>query len=268
MAMIQRLLMEKDEAFRPNGAPHLSHSRINRYLICPEQYRLYYIKNLRPRMYSANLVFGQVVHQSLAGLFRTGADPTASFRTLWEEAGKADLRYGMRESWQKLNESGEGLLAKFVAEELPRIGNVTATEKAFELGITGIDEPLIGIIDLVAEVDRKKTVVDFKTSASAYAEHEAALSDQLTAYQLAEPDAERMALCVLVKTKEPKIEWHVSERNPGDLLDYLAKAGYVAREIGAGRFFKRPGLWCTWCDFLPVCLRDERKIAETLVQIR
>jgi hypothetical protein len=31
------------------------------------------------------------------------------------------------------------------------------------------------------------------------------LSDQLTAYQLAELDAEQMALCVLVKTKEPKI---------------------------------------------------------------
>jgi len=161
---------------------------------------------------------------------------------------------------------GKALLAKFVAEELPRIGNVTATEKVFELGITGIDEPFVGVIDLVAEVDQKRTVVDFKTSASAYAEHEAVLSDQLTAYQLAEPDTERTALWVLLKTKEPKIEWHPSERKPEELLDYLAKAGYVAREIKASRFYKRPGLWCTWCDFLAVCLKDERKIAETLVK--
>lgn len=54
-------------------------------------------------------------------------------------------------------------------------------------------------------------------------------SQTSTAYQLAEPDAERMALCILVKTKEPKIEWHVSDRNPDDLMDYLAKTGYVAR---------------------------------------
>jgi hypothetical protein len=74
--------------------------------------------------------------------------------------------------------------------------------------------------------------------------------------------------CVLVKTKEPKIEWHVSQRNPTDLIDYLANAGYVAREIAVERFYKRPGMWCTWCDYLPVCLKDEKKMAETLVHLR
>src|SRR6266849_2132035 len=230
--MIDRLLAEKEERGRPNGVPHLSHSRINRYLLCPEQYRLYYIKNLRPRRYSASLVFGQAVHQALATFFRTGAEPAVSFAALWKEAGQVELRYGARESWEKLNETGRTLLAKFVAEELSRISKVTASEKAFELGITGIDRPFIGVVD-----------------------------------QVAEPDAEQMALCVLVKTKEPKIEWHVSERNPDDLLDYLAKAGYVAHEIDAGRFYRRPGMWCSWCDFLPVCLRDERKVGETLVRV-
>jgi hypothetical protein len=59
----------------------------------------------------------------------------------------------------------------------------------------------------------------------------------------------------------------VSDRNAQDLLDYLAKTGHVAREIAAGRFYKRPGLWCAWCDFLPVCLRDGKKIEETLVRL-
>jgi RecB family exonuclease len=226
------------------------------------------VEKLRPRIYSASLVFGQAVHQALAAFFRTGADPAISFAAIWKEAGQAELRYGPRESWERLNETGRVLLVKFVAEEVLRISKVTASEKAFELGITGIDTPFIGVVDLVADLDGKRTVTDFKTSASSYAEYEAQLSDQLTAYQLAEPDAEQMALCVLVKTKEPKIEWHVSQRNPDDLFDYLAKAGYVAREIAAGRFYKRPGMWCAWCDFLPVCLRDEQKIAETLVNIR
>jgi RecB family exonuclease len=100
---------------------------------------------------------------------------------------------------------------------------VTGMERAFELTVTGMEEPFIGVIDLVAEIDAKKTVVDFKTSGSTYAEHEVALSDQLTAYQLAEPDAEQMALCVLAKTKEPKIEWHLCQRTPEDLLEYLAR---------------------------------------------
>lgn len=265
--MIEKLLTEKEEAVRHNGPPHLSHSRISRYLLCPEQYRLYYLENLRPRLYSASLVFGQAVHQALAMFFRTGADPAGSFTTFWKEAGQVDLRYGVRESWDRLNATGAALLGKFVAEELPRIASVSGTEKSFELGISEIDRPFVGVIDLIAEIDGKRTVIDFKTAASSYAEHEVKLSDQLTAYQLAEPEAERMALCVLVKTKDPKIEWHVSERNPADLVEYLAKAGHVAREIGRNRFFKRPGLWCTWCDFLPVCLRDQKTIQETLVRL-
>src|SRR5207247_2532245 len=75
------------------------------------------------------------------------------------------------------------------------------------------------------------------------------LSDQLTAYQLAEPEAEQAALCVLVKTKEPKIEWHVAVRSCDDLAKFLAKADHIAHEIAAGHFYKRPGKWCSWCDF-------------------
>ena len=123
------------------------------------------------------------------------------------------------------------------------------------------------MIDLVATLDRKRTVVDFKTSGSAYGDHEAILSDQLTAYQLAEPEAEQAALCVLVKTKEPKIEWHPTERSPEQLVEYLAKAEYVAGEIQNERFYKRSGKWCSYCDYLPVCTGDQKTASETLVQI-
>ena len=183
-------------------------------------------------------------------------------------AKQVELTYGKKESWEKLRDSGQGLLEKFLKEEVPRIGNVRAAEKPFELNITSLDLPFIGFIDLIGDVDGKSTVADFKTSASAYEKHEAALSDQLTAYRLAEPDVEQVALWVLVKTKEPKIEWHPSNRDGAQLTEFLSKTGYVAREIAAGHFYKRPGMWCSWCDFLPVCLGDRKKVEETLVKVR
>ncbi len=79
--------------------------------------------------------------------------------------------------------------------------------------MTALDAPFIGTIDLVAEVKDRPTVVDFKTAGSDYEDHEAALSDQLTAYALAAPEARQVALCVLVKTKEPRIEWHFAKRS-------------------------------------------------------
>lgn len=247
-------------------SPHLSHAQIAKYLHCPESYRLYYVERLRPRVPAANLVFGQVVHQSLAEFFRNGVDPRWYFVEEWKEMRELGLRFGPRESWEKLDQVGGALLEKFLEEEVPRIGKVQAVEAPFELDLSTLDTPFVGIIDLVADFDGKRTVIDFKTSASHVEAHEAQLSDQLTAYQLAEPEATQAAFCVLVKTKEPKIEWHVTTRSAEQVRDYLAKVGLVAREIQGARFYKRPGKWCSWCEFLPVCLGDAAQIEKTLVK--
>jgi RecB family exonuclease len=265
--MIASLLKERDELPEIGRAPHLSHSRINRYLHCPQQYRLYYLENLRPKTPPAALVFGQIVHQAMAELFQRKGDPVKCFAESWGMLKTIPLGFNQRESWEKLKASGEGLLTKFVSEELPRLTDIAAVERPFSLAITSLDLPFVGIIDLVASLEGRRTVVDWKTAGSVYDEHEAVLSDQLTAYKLAEPGAEQMALCVLVKTKEPQIIWHRVSRNGEQLTEYLAKVGYVAREIAAGRFYKRSGMWCAWCDFLPVCLGDTLKARETLVTV-
>jgi RecB family exonuclease len=246
----------------------LSHSRINRYLTCPEQYRLHYVENLRPRYPNANLAFGQVVHKALAALFRGGEDPVKHFTECWATLREIDLSYAKRDSWEKFLASGQALLDLFVRETASRLTNITAVEKSFEIVVTRLGQPLVGIVDLVADLDGKKTVVDFKTASSTYKPHEVILADQLTAYALAEPEAVQIAFCVLVKTKTPKVDWYVSARTSDQIAEYIDKAGLVAANIASGRFYKRPGTWCSWCDFLPICLGDQQKVDETLIQIR
>ncbi len=246
---------------------HWSHSRISKYLQCPEQYRLHYLEGLRTRVPSANLVFGQVIHRALAVLFQADADPIGFFRESWENLKGTEMTFSYRDSWERLAEIGERLMAEFVASELPRFGTVTAVEHSFTLSITNLALPFVGIIDLVAEVDGTKTVLDFKTAAAAYGDHEVILNDQLTAYGLAEPDAEQSALCVLVKTKEPRIDWHFSRRGSEDLAEYLAKVATVAHAVSLGHFYKRPGKWCSYCDFLPICVGNHTKAQETLVRV-
>ncbi len=129
--------------------------------------------------------------------------------------------------------------------------------------MTTLDEPFIGIVDLYTELDGKTTIIDFKTASDGYEDHEVTLSDQLTAYFLGEPGAEQVAYCVLVKTKEPRIEWRLSQRNSAHLAKFLDKVRIVAADIKAGRFYKRPGKHCAWCDFLPACLGDEKKARES-----
>lgn len=252
----------------PFTSPHLSHAHISKYLHCPEQYRLYYLERLRPRLPAATLVFGQVVHEALAAFFRSGVDPHWHFAQEWQNVRNLARRYGARESWEKLDQVSTGLLARFLEQEVPRLRNIRSVEAPFELSLGGLDLPFVGIIDLVADLDGTRTVVDFKTASSTMDAHEASLSDQLSAYQLAEPEAEQAALCVLVKTKEHKIEWHLTARTGDQLRKYLSKVGLVARDITLGQFYKRPGKWCSWCEFLPVCIGDQETTDETLVRIQ
>lgn len=266
--MLDTLLQDREDELAGKRPSALSHSRVNRYLTCPEQYRLHYIENLRLRIPRANLVFGQVIHQSLAGLFLRTEDPLKHFGDTWSMVEKVALTYGERDSWAKLKDSGRGMLEKFVSEEFPKIGDISGVEQPFELTITGLDVPLVGIIDLQAAVQGLRTIVDFKTAAATYEPHEAAMSDQLTTYSLAAPGAEQLALCVLVKTKTPRVEWHLTKRPPEHVREYLAKLGFVAREIRAHRFYKRHGMWCSWCDFLPVCLGDRARADDTLFRLQ
>ena len=261
------LINGPEEAIDQVPTPNLSYSRINRYLTCPEQYRLYYLEKLRPKVESAGLVFGARIHLALADLFRSGVDPVETFQKDWESLKEVELRYGKRESWQDLGVKGVKLLEKFLKREAPKIREIESVEKKFELRITLLALPFVGIADLVARVNGLKTVVDFKTSGSDYEDHEVILSDQLTAYWLADPEAQKVALCVLVKTKDPHIEWHFAERDAERLAEYLAKVQIVSEDIAAGKFYKRADKHCSYCDFLPVCLGDKKKVQETLVKI-
>ncbi len=87
----------------------------------------------------------------------------------------------------------------------------------------------------------------------------------LSSYQLANPDAEQSAFCVFLKTKEPRVRERSTK--PAQVMEYPAKVEYVAHEIDAGRFYQRPGRCCSYCDFLPMCLGDERKVQDTLVRV-
>jgi CRISPR/Cas system-associated exonuclease Cas4 (RecB family) len=253
-------------ARKPAGS-HLSYSRVNRYLLCPEQYRLYYVEGMRPRVPSASLEFGQTIHRALARHFQNGENATDVFREIWASQREAKLRYAYRESWDNLNDRGQRLLAKFLLEEIPKLSCVDASERPFELAVSNLDVPFVGVIDLVARVEGVLSVVDFKTSGSAYQDFEVELSDQLTAYRLAEPKAAQSALCVFVKTKEPKIEWFFSQRTGDELTAYLSKVALIGRQIAGGVFYKRPGKWCAQCDYLPICMGDKQRAEETLLTI-
>ena len=248
-------------------APQFSYTRIQKYLTCPEQYRLYYVERLRAKQESASLVFGATVHLALAEMFRHGLEPVETFDREWQAIREVELRYSKRVSWLSLHETGKHLLEKFVREETQKITKVIAVEQVFEFYLSGLDLPFVTVLDLVAEVKGKKTLVEFKTAATDFERFEVELLDQATAYHLADPEIEQVAVCVFVKTKKPQIRWHFTKRSADEVIAYLQKVGVITAAIRAGVFYRRPGRWCRQCEYLPMCTGDRKKTDETLVRI-
>lgn len=153
----------------PPRLPVLSHARVQKYLACPEQYRLHYVERWRPKQQPASLIFGRVIHLALAALFQTGEDPVTVFTRLWKGIEDADLLYRYRESWEKFLTTGERLLELFVEKELAGLGRVVVSEHRFEVTLPNLPVRFIGIVDALALTeDRKLSVVDFKTAGAAY----------------------------------------------------------------------------------------------------
>ena len=119
--MTEMLVRAKEEVLDAEGkTPHLSYSRIERYLRCPEQYRLYYVEGLRARVESASLVFGAIVHLALAQLFRHGDDPVVAFNHEWKAIREIELRYSRKDTWQSLGEKDRQEFVSVFADLLQR----------------------------------------------------------------------------------------------------------------------------------------------------
>jgi hypothetical protein len=117
------------------------------------------------------------------------------------------------------------------------LGEVTE----FQIGASNVAAPLVGTLDLLAVIQGKKTLVEFKTGANDWGEHDVLLCDQLTAYRGAEPDVEQTAICVFVKKRESEIIWHFTERTPAQQVEYLRKMEMVEQQITQRVFYKRAG---------------------------
>ncbi|MFZ5875420.1 MAG: PD-(D/E)XK nuclease family protein [Nitrospirota bacterium] len=252
-------------------AMRLSHSKVTRYDFCPRAYRHYYVEGWRPIAKRPSLLFGDAIDRSLSALFQQDADPQIVFGEVWDALKDAPVAWGKRHTWEALGNMGRALLARFVKEERPRFSEVRpeGVQPPLVADLGGVT--FIGYPDLYARVDGLRTLVDFKTAQASYDAEEVRLNEQLTAYwwllQANGIPVDRVAFCVLLKLKEPRIEWHFATRTTEEVAEYRDKLALVASDIVRGRFPKKTSSCGQWggCDYRPLCLGDETAIRKYLV---
>jgi CRISPR/Cas system-associated exonuclease Cas4 (RecB family) len=242
----------------------LSASQINKYLTCPRQYELEYVKGIVvPKKSNYNMCIGSGVHKyvenHLKAMLESNGEPqnytdilslTTADITAITNNPEVDLEGQTPEATidyaQKLYNTWYKELASTI---LP-----SSSEKKFE-DVIG-DVPVMGFIDYIDYSSGKPEVCDLKVVDKTKTITDAANSVQLAMYSIVEKNP-----CVrfdsVVKTKTPKLTQVRYEFSKGELQYYTDLIGEVATNISAGNFPRcKPDSWSctsTWCSFFKDC---------------
>ena len=227
---------------------------------CPRKYYYEYVEGWKPVIPPANLVFGSILHESIAEEFRNGQTAEDIFLRNWEKTD--DMAYSRSDTHESLRETGLALLDLIRGTEPYQ--RVVAVEKAYE---TRLPDGTVfkGKIDMIYDDGADEVVLDWKTAASPFHNSRPDLDDQLTAYSML-TGIPKVAYGVLLKKKKPEVRFFRAARTRKDYLDYQLKVMKVAADIEAGFFFRKPSMYCSFCRFCPLCRDLKERIEAELRQ--
>ena len=243
----------------------ISVSQINLYLTCPLKYQFQYIDRLPRLTKPSNMAFGAAMHAALEWLHRglkRGKRPTLEeILRIFEADFRAheNVSYLNGDDPDQLLLKGKELLSLYYHG--PDV-TVRDAELGFTLPLvhprTGevLPVPLKGVIDLVEE---DGSIIEFKNAKKAFDIESLPDNLQLTAYHYAYEmlfleSPKDLKLIQFVRTKQPRIETHITGRDQRDVERFFGIAKQVRRAIEAGIFMPNRGCWmCFDCEFQADC---------------
>lgn len=228
---------------------------------CPRKYYYEYVEGWKLVKPSANLVFGSILHDSIATEFLNCRKALEVFLEKWSQV--RELSYSRSDSHESLRKIGTTLIEKIQKTRIYQ--RVVTVEKAYQTELP--DGTLFkGKVDMIFDDAGEEVLLDWKTANSSFLDHRPDLDDQLTAYSMLS-GISKVAYGVLLKKKNPEIKLLYAQRTYQDYLDYQLKVMKVVSDIEAGFFFKKPSLYCGFCPFTPLCRKQEERIKTELKRV-
>lgn len=240
----------------------LSASAIDAYERCPMKYMFQHVWNIRGGPH-AQMTFGNVMHTTIkefVGEMRKRSkvpleEVLAIYEREWSSAGFPD---DYQE--QEYRKAGREQLEAFHGSYSAAPADVLYQEKAFELPLDH-NVVITGRMDQVNRIEKNAVeIVDYKTG-KPKDEKKAGEDLQLSVYALAAREVFDLAPKRLVfynlMTNEPV----ATTRDSKSLAATKQKIAEVADQIRAGEFSAKPGFWCGYCDFKPLCPAHEQLIS-------
>jgi hypothetical protein len=266
-----------------NEKPHISHSQLDMYWRCPEQYRRRYMeKEVIPP--GIAMLQGTGIHRAAEANFKQKIEsredlPATDIIELAAVAFDTEKSGGYMLTDEEAS-AGAAKILGAAKDQLIQLASVHAAEQAPDYQpvvvehVTRIVFPnathdLVAVTDLR---DDKGRVTDLKTAARKKPQSDADSSMQLTIYaaayrlELGEMPAE-VRLDSLIKTKTPGRQVLRSTRTTADFQAMINRVNVTLDAINKGSFPPAsPGSWnCSprWCGFWATCpyVNSERRAA-------
>lgn len=252
---------------------HISPSQVGTYRRCGKQYAFRYIDEIIEPPKGA-LIYGRGAHQGLEYGFKeqlktgevtplkdvidAGVD---GLEVEFQKVPVSEVEFDKDEDPGKLKDN---LVANLTDYDTTRTTLVPASvEETVEVGFKG--KPFVLQVRKDLKTDKAR-LIDFKTAKRAPGEFAAEISEQLTAQNIADPDATGLDLHVMVKPLKTKGPRHMilesAPRTEEQKKAYLRDAAESVLGIRAGIFPGRdesmPGSPCSWCGYYERCKGKKR----------
>jgi putative RecB family exonuclease len=252
------------------GRDYVSWSAISTFRTCPLKYKFRYIDGLPEESVSAALVFGSGIHSAIESHFQAllSGDPKPdldlllfAYRSAWLPHEPDAIQFGSTETRASLDALAAKMLTAFLNSPAASVrGRVLGVEEEIRgMLVEGVPD-LYGRVDLLTEDDDRLVVTDIKTSRGKWsAEQVEDSGEQLLLYshlasEIAPGKKITTQFLVLTKTKEPVIEEHVRDVEPGNVKRTLAGVERVWKAIESGVFYPAPSVMsCSSCGYRAAC---------------
>jgi len=255
--------------------PTYSHSRLESYKNCPQQFKLHYIDKIEVEEEGVEAFMGSRAHEALEKLYtdiRMTKVPTleellAYYEEQWDKNWHDDIKIVRKEyKPEHYKEVGRKAVAEYYEQHQPFDESRTI---ALEYKVTfPIDEAgdytILGYIDRIAVAkDGTYEIHDYKTSGRLPTQAQIDKDRQLALYQLAVAD-------MWPDVKQVDLVWHYmvfgkeirSRRTPKQLAGLRQDVMASIRKIEEDSDFRpRESALCDWCSYFSYCPAKKHEMA-------
>src|SRR5437667_3232189 len=237
-----------------------SYTQISQYLTCPRRYRHRYLDGWQEKDSRAAMLFGRSFERALAGYFLRQDGGETLFRE-WQACRNQEPRYSGNDTWDRMLDQGIQLLDRFCQDDRVRIRQPGRNlQIKFTRQLSAANE-FVAFIDAIGQLDGRRSVIEWKTTASRYPEEPdglLGLDPQLVCYSWMTGIA-NVAMVVFVRKRLVEVQYLRTTITEERRQEFGELARDTIHRIESAQFLPHSGIRfpqnpCSSCPYVGLCL--------------